>query len=297
MEKKFREIFEQRVGKINNALDKFSREKDNPQNILYKSIRYSLLAGGKRIRPVIVMSVCDMCGGDENVAVPFACAVEYMHTASLIHDDLPIMDNDELRRGRPTNHIKFGSNIALLAGDAMLADAFLIASGADYGNIDKGNIIKALSVLAECNGSDGVAGGQVVDILNENTNADLIGLYYTDLLKTSALIRCSARIGAYLAEAGEEEVNAVDRYAENLGIAFQIQDDILDVEGDEKLIGKCVGSDKKSMKSTYVSVCGLDKAKELAKEYSEKALVELGIFGEKAEFLKELTEMLLNRKN
>jgi geranylgeranyl diphosphate synthase type II len=287
-----KEELKERIKIIDEALNKFLPEQDNPQSVIYRAMRYSVFAGGKRLRPILMTEVCKMCGGDINDAMPFACAMEMIHTYSLIHDDLPAMDDDDLRRGMPTNHIKFGEATAILAGDALLNKAFEVVS--EYGK-DAPNAMRAIATLANSSGTEGMIGGQIVDMESEGKNIDIDELRYIHLLKTGAIIRSSCVIGAILANAGESEINAVDEFASNLGVAFQIRDDILDVVGDEKSLGKPIGSDEKSEKNTYVKLLGLEKSEKLVEEYSNKALDALDIFGEKAEFLKKLTNYLVNR--
>lgn len=282
----------QRIEKINAALEKYLPEKNNPQSEIYRAMRYSVFAGGKRLRPILMTESCKMCGGDINAVMPFACAMEMIHTYSLIHDDLPAMDNDDLRRGIPTNHIKFGEATAILAGDALLNRAFEVAS--EYGK-NAPNAMDALICLAKSSGTEGMIGGQVVDIASEGQDIDLDRLRYIHLLKTGAIIRSSCVIGAIVANADKAEIDAVDKFASNLGVAFQIRDDILDVTGDENTLGKPVGSDEKSEKNTYVKLLGVEKSEELVKEYSKKAADALSLFGDKADFLIRLADYLVNR--
>lgn len=278
---------------IEDALNQYLPEKNNPQSIIYDSMRYSLLAGGKRLRPVLMLETGKMCGGNLSDLIPFACAIEMIHTYSLIHDDLPAMDNDDLRRGMPTNHIKFGESIAILAGDALLNKAFEIVSATNTQNPSL--TLRAISILAKSAGTEGMIGGQVVDLESENKIIDSDLLKYLHSLKTGAIIRSSCVIGAILSGASDEQAKAADDFALNLGIAFQIQDDILDVTGSEKSLGKPIGSDKENNKNTYVTLFGLDKARTLSEKYSKKAIDALNIFGDKAAFLKDMTVYLLNR--
>lgn len=280
---------------IDASLDKYLEVRENPQKIIYEAMRYSVFAGGKRLRPALMLSVCEMCGGDINEVIPFACAMEMIHTYSLIHDDLPAMDNDDLRRGMPTNHIKFGEATAILAGDALLTKAFEIASG--YSGENTVRAMKAVNMLAASAGTDGMIGGQIVDMESENRDITLDELRYLHLNKTGAIIRSSCVIGALMAGVSDELVKAADTFAQNLGIAFQIQDDILDVVGNEEQLGKPIGSDEEEGKNTYVKLAGLEKSRELAREYSEKAKNALAPFGEKAHFLLELTDNLMKRSS
>lgn len=289
-----KEQLKQRINEIDKALEGFISKEKNPQSRIYEAASYSLFAGGKRLRPILLSECFKMCGGkDVKSVMPFACAMEMIHTYSLIHDDLPAMDNDDFRRGKPTNHKVFGEDIAILAGDALLNFAFETALSAK--DVDAQSKLSAISVMAASSGWDGMIGGQVVDLESEDKRISLDELKYIHKLKTGALISASCTMGAVLAGADEEKLFKIKEYAENLGIAFQIQDDILDVTADEKELGKPVGSDEKNGKSTYVTLCGLEKAKEYAKEYTKKALDALDSFSEN-KFLKELTEYLLVRR-
>lgn len=281
--------------KIDAALKEYVGKKDNPQSIIYDAMEYSLFAGGKRLRPTLMLETARMCGGDEQDIIPFACAMEMIHTYSLIHDDLPAMDNDDLRRGKPTNHIKFGEATAILAGDALLNKAFEIVSSHDFKNPHLA--IKALKELSKSSGTEGMIGGQIVDMESEGKKITADTLAYIHLLKTGAIIRSSCTIGAIMSGASEEEIEAVDEFASKLGTAFQIQDDILDCIGSEEELGKPIGSDKDSGKNTYVKLLGIEKSKELVREYSQYAIDALEIFGGKAEFLKNLTIYLTERKS
>lgn len=275
------------------ALKKYIKKGDAPQKKLYDAMSYSLLAGGKRLRPMIMMMTAKMLGKSPDIVLPFACAMEIIHTYSLIHDDLPAMDNDDLRRGKPTNHKVFGEAAAILAGDALLTKAFEIASGYDVQNVDKSSVLRAINVLAVSAGSEGMVGGQDIDINGDLS--DLEKLKFMHSLKTGAIIRAAGVIGAILSGASEEQIKAIDEYCYNLGIAFQIQDDILDVLGDEKSLGKPIGSDADNNKSTYVTLCGIEKSQVLQEEYIKRAKASLDIFENNEELL-ALADMLVNRK-
>jgi geranylgeranyl diphosphate synthase type II len=256
-------------------------------------MEYSLFAGGKRLRPILMLEMCRVVGGDTSEAMPFACAMEMIHTYSLIHDDLPAMDNDDLRRGIPTSHIKFGEAIAILAGDALLNCAFETASS--YNGKHPERAMRALNTLSVSSGTEGMIGGQVIDIECEGKAIELDEIRYLHLLKTGAIIRSACTIGAIMGGASEDEIKAADEFALNLGTAFQIRDDILDVIGSEAELGKPIGSDEEQNKNTYVRLLGVEKSEELVKEYSGKAIAALEIFGEKADFLRKLTEYLVGR--
>lgn len=276
------------------ALKSYLTVCDNPQRKIYEAMAYSLFAGGKRLRPVIMLMTARMCGKDPQICLPFACALEMIHTYSLIHDDLPSMDNDDLRRGKPTNHKVFGEAMAILAGDALLNKAFEVVSGYSCEQVSEKQVLKAISCLAASSGTEGMIGGQVVDI--ESRNEDMELLKYLHSLKTGALIRAAGVIGAILSGATDEELSAIDSFCLNLGIAFQIQDDILDAYGNQDELGKPIGSDAENGKSTYITLCGYDKSVELAESYTKKALDSLSIFPENGE-LTDLCKMLLSRRS
>lgn len=279
---------------VENRLQNLVPPEDNPQKTIYEAMRYSLLAGGKRLRPVIMLMTAEMLGKSAELVLPFACALEMIHTYSLIHDDLPAMDNDDLRRGKPTNHKVFGEAMAILAGDALLTKAFEVVSEYDLPDVPKTAVLRAISILAKNAGTEGMIGGQVVDI--EARDEDLELLKYLHSLKTGALIRASGVIGAVLSGADDRQIKAIDDFCYNLGIAFQIQDDILDVIGTEEALGKPIGSDAECGKSTYITLCGLEKSTALADEYTKKAIDSLGIF-EKNEKLVNLAKALTSRKS
>ena len=258
-----------------------------------RAARYSLMGGGKRIRAVLVLSVCDMLGGSMQAAQQFAAAVEMLHCYSLIHDDLPCMDNDDMRRGKPSSHIKFGEANALLAGDSLLTFAFQTAGEAK--DIPADAVAKAVSLLARAAGCAGMIAGQVQDLENENKTVSVDDLRSVDVLKTGELIRCACQLGCIAAGADDKKLEAARIYAENLGIAFQIVDDILDVTSDEATLGKPIGSDAENCKNTYVSLLGLEEAQRIAAELTDKAIDALKVFGDEAEFLISLSEKLLSR--
>lgn len=287
----FTELLNSRISMINDELKKYMANKNNAQSKIYEAMNYSLMAGGKRLRPVIMLLTAQMCGGNRDTVLPFACALEMIHTYSLIHDDLPAMDNDDLRRGKPTNHKVYGEAMAILAGDALLNLAMETALLSDA---EPAVLLKAARVLFNSSGTEGMIGGQVIDIKNAPmTEEELCNLH---LLKTGAIIRAAGVVGAVLSGASEEEQNAVDNFCVNLGMAFQIQDDILDVKGSEKDLGKPIGSDKDNNKTTYVTLFGIEKSEELVKEYTKKAKDSIEkCFGEKSKNLIDLAEYLINR--
>ena len=266
-------------------------------NFQYKAVldavRYSLLNGGKRIRPILLLEFYKLCGKNDDNAYNFAIALEMIHTYSLIHDDLPCMDDDDFRRGKESCHKKFGEAIALLAGDALLTEAFNFASQTK--GIDSELVLKSIRVLAENAGLAGMIGGQAIDITN-SADIDIQLLLKMYAMKTSALIENACVCGALLAGADDNTVISAKLYAENLGIAFQIVDDILDFEGDEKLLGKPIGSDSKNDKKTVVTLLGIDGAKKLATQYTEKAISALQQINGDKESLIAITDYLLARK-
>lgn len=285
------------VSIINNYLETSIDDCNFGEDIVHEAMRYSIGIGGKRIRPVLVLEFCRLCGGDINKALPFAAAIEMIHTYSLIHDDLPCMDDDDMRRGMPSCHKKFGEEYALLAGDGLLTRAFGIIAESDIAKESPDIAIKAVAELSALAGCNGMIGGQVVDLRNENRPCGLDVLQTMDSLKTGALIRCSALLGVLAAKGSVAQREAAVTYADNLGHAFQIVDDILDVTGDEKELGKPIGSDADSNKSTYVTILGIDKSKEYAETLTQKAISGLDIFGEDADFLRDLALSLISRKN
>ena len=257
------------------------------------AMRYSLLSGGKRIRPILLLEFYKLCGGEGLSALDFAAVVEMIHTYSLIHDDLPCMDNHDMRRGRPSCHKAFGEDTALLAGDALLTLAFSVAAGTK--GIDADRLTRAIKILSDKAGICGMIGGQVMDLKFEKTGAAPDELKEMYLKKTGCLLETAAMCGCVLAGADETVVAAASEYAKCVGLAFQIIDDILDCTADEKVFGKPVGSDEKNGKITYVTVFGLDNSKKLAAELTDKAVKILEEFDGNTETLKEFTRYLLNR--
>lgn len=266
---------------------------------VFDAMRYSLMNGGKRIRPALVLEFARINGiADLNAAMPFACAIEMIHTYSLIHDDLPCMDNDDLRRGKPSCHVAFGEDIALLAGDALLSLAFETASKADLRFISPENVIKCINELAFASGAEGMVGGQVIDLLTEGKEISENTLKEMHFGKTGRMIICAARMGCLSANADVKALEAATEYAHNIGRVFQIVDDILDITGDEKILGKPIGSDAANCKTTYATLLGVEGAFALASELTEKAKNSLRcVYGESADALCGLADMLLNRKN
>ena len=259
---------------------------------LWQSMGYSLLAGGKRVRPVMALAFCALCGGDPARALPFACAVEMVHTYSLIHDDLPCMDDDDLRRGKPTNHKVYGEAIALLAGDGLLTHAFETALSFAG---PAGDSLRAVGILARCAGARGMVGGQCVDLNSQGEDVDLALLERMDMGKTVALISAACQMGCVAAGAGEEALHKARLYAQGVGMAFQIRDDLLDVLGDAATLGKNVGMDATRDKRNYVSLLGAEKAQALVEDYTAQALQALEGFPGDTSFLRELGLSLATR--
>ena len=283
------------IAEINAALEKYMGVPNEPQKTIYEAMRYSLFAGGKRLRPVLMLETAKMLGGDADAVMPFACAMEMIHTYSLIHDDLPAMDNDDYRRGRLTCHKKYGEAIAILAGDALLNFAFETAASAfDYGE-DPGRVAKALQILAKKAGIYGMIGGQVVDVQSSGHAISKERLDFIYELKTSALLEAAMMTGAVLAGAAEKEVRTIEQVASDVGVAFQVRDDILDVTGTLESIGKPVHSDDKNEKTTYVTLKGLEQASADVEELSDRALRNLASLPYKNEFLTELIQSLVYR--
>ena len=264
---------------------------DQPQKPLYDAMQYSLLAGGKRLRPVFAFDFCRMCGADWEKAAPFACAIEMIHTYSLIHDDLPAMDNDDFRRGRPTNHKVFGEAMAILAGDALLTDAFAMASTAKLPN--PGDMATAIGILAECSGSNGMVGGQVLDIMSEERELTEQEVLDIQSRKTGGLIRAACALGVLAGGGTEEQFDAACRFAASLGLAFQIRDDMLDVIGTQEEMGKGVGTD--AAKNTFVKLFGLERCEELVNMYTESAICALSAF-ENTDYMIALAKSLTDRR-
>lgn len=282
---------------IEEELISYLPKKYKYEKNLISSMEYSLTAGGKRIRPMLAIEFAKLCGGTQEAVMPFACAVEMIHTYSLIHDDLPCMDNDDMRRGKPTNHKVYGENIALLAGDALLTLAFqTILSEKAIALNGSEKCAKAGSVLAECAGAVGMVGGQTIDLESENKQITDELLKIMDIKKTGALISAACQLGCISAGANDEQLKAAADYALNIGIAFQIVDDILDVTSDTETLGKPVGSDEQNKKSTYVSLLGIEKCREISRELTEKAVSSLSVFESDTEELKKFAFYLLNRE-
>jgi len=279
----------------------FLPEIDHKSITLYDSMKYSLSAGGKRIRPVLLLAACDFCGGSIEEAIPYACAIEYIHTYSLIHDDLPCMDNDDLRRGIPTNHKVYGDAVATLAGDGLQSAAFetmhkdMLMYFDDPAALKKR--IRACYEISKGSGCRGIVAGQIADMEAEDKNCSKELLDYIHITKTAALIIAAVRAGAQLGGADSETLEALTIYAENMGLAFQIRDDILDVTGDESALGKKTGADAENSKATYPAVVGLEESNARLNELTQTAIDALKDYYDNAELFVELAKVLEIRGN
>ena len=295
----FMEELQQKVEHINNVLEKFLPAEDGQQRIIFEAMNYSVRAGGKRLRPMLMEETYHMFGGSSAVIEPFMAAIEMIHTYSLVHDDLPAMDNDEYRRGKKTTHAVYGEAMGILAGDALLNLAYETAAKAFDMEVADTRVARAFAVLAKKAGVYGMVGGQVVDVESEKSDDCSITREKLDFiyrLKTGALIESSMMIGAILAGASSDEVSRVEQIAAKLGLAFQIQDDVLDVTSTLEVLGKPVGSDEKNNKATYVTFEGLDKAVSDVERISKEAEEQLDDLGYDDAFLKELFEYLIHRE-
>lgn len=285
------------VSLIDQALNDYLPPAGDYPSVIHEAMRYSVFTGGKRLRSALVLASARAVGGEESTVLPAACAIELLHTYTLVHDDLPAMDNDDLRRGRPTNHKVYGEGIAILAGDALLALSFKLLADLDQtGPGGARGVLQIVAELAQAAGTNGLIGGQVVDIQSAGKTIDKTTLEYIHTHKTGALYRVSVRSGAILAGANSEQLDKLTVYAENLGLAFQIVDDILDIEGDEQKLGKPVGSDMDNDKATYPALYGLTAAKEMARRSAVQAISALDLFGAEADFLRELAYFVLQRE-
>lgn len=280
---------------INKELEKYLRREDVPEKILNSSMEYSLMAGGKRIRPILVMAVYQIFKNDIDKCMAYAMAIEMVHNFSLIHDDLPGIDNDDFRHGKPTNHKQFNEATAILAGDGLLNQAYIVISE-DLKKSSNEELKNKIDVFNEFSNSvDRMIAGEYIDTEYEGKPISNEYLEYIHKNKTGALLRLCVRMGATLANSTEEDLKRLTSYAEKIGLAFQIKDDILSEEGDEKVLGKPVGNDKKLEKCTYVSKYGLEESKEILEKITKEAINEISIYGEKAEFLKQLALYIKDR--
>ena len=280
---------------VEQALDE-SLKIDKPEKI-YEAMRYSLLAGGKRLRPILCLATCELISGDKTIAIPTACALEMIHTMSLIHDDLPAMDNDDYRRGKLTNHKVYGEDIAILAGDGLLSYAFeYVANHTE--NVPADRVVKVLAILGKAVGAKGLVGGQVMDLDSEG-KPDITAetLTFIHRHKTGALLEACVSSGAILAGAEEADLNRLSIYAQNIGLAFQIIDDILDVTATTEELGKTAGKDITAEKATYPKLWGIETSQAKAEELVNQAIHQLEVYGEKAQPLQAIAKFIVKRKN
>ncbi|MBN1381106.1 MAG: polyprenyl synthetase family protein [Deltaproteobacteria bacterium] len=283
---------------VDQALEAYLPAENVYPSALIQAVRYSLFAGGKRIRPVLCLAAAETVGGDIKTTLPVACALEMIHTYSLIHDDLPAMDNDDVRRGKPTNHKVFGEAVAILAGDALLTEAFHLMARTDLmPEIDPAKLLVVVRDIAQAAGYDGMVGGQTVDILSEGRQGDPDTLNYIHYHKTAALIAVSLKSGALLAGANTVEVNALEAYGHHIGLAFQIADDLLNVEGNKELLGKNTGSDRERGKLAYPALVGVEVSRQKAFELTQAAIEDVALFEERALPLRWIAEYVVERSS
>ena len=289
----------ERRGWVNEALERCLPPEDQAPSVLHRAMRYSTLCGGKRLRPLLVLAGAEVVGGDPRAAMPLACAVECIHTFSLIHDDLPALDNDDLRRGVPTSHKVFGEPVAILAGDALLAYAFeLIATCASEPGVAPGSALNAITWIARASGTEGMVGGQVDDLASEGrTDVSLAEIESIHVRKTGALLSASLLAGASLFSPPDAVMRSLKAYGHNLGLAFQITDDLLDIQGDEAALGKPVGSDERNDKATYPKLLGLEQSEWLARQTTLAAVDALAEFGPEADPLRALAGYMVERQS
>ncbi|XTR37327.1 polyprenyl synthetase family protein [Paraclostridium tenue] len=292
----FKDELKSRVNNVEILLNEYMPKEEGYQKTIFEAMNYSLSAGGKRLRPILTLEACKLVGGNEKDAIPFAAAIEMIHTYSLIHDDLPALDNDDLRRGRKTNHKVYGEAMAILAGDGLLNYAYEIMLRESIGKDDSNKYLKAINEIAKASGIYGMIGGQVVDIESEGKSISMDKLDFIHMNKTAAIIIGCMRAGAIIGGASEIQLENITKYAKNIGLSFQIVDDILDVVGDEAKLGKKVGSDIDNEKSTYPSLIGLDKSKEIAKNLIEEAKLSISNIDKDSEFLNSLADYIVDRE-
>jgi geranylgeranyl diphosphate synthase type II len=282
---------------VEEALGDIFPAPEGPAADIVSAMGYSLFAGGKRLRPILCIAGAEATGGEAKDVLPVACGIELIHTYSLIHDDLPVMDDDDMRRGKPTNHKVFGEALALLAGDGLLTKAFHVMAGPDSVNrVRPDALLAAIGLIAQAAGYEGMVGGQVVDIQSEGKAVDPSLVEFIHTRKTAALISASVVSGAILAGAAEDQVKALASYGQNIGLAFQVSDDILDIEGDSRELGKNVGSDTRQEKITYPAVVGLKRSKEMQKELVDRAIESLAPFDQRAEPLRHIAKYIIARR-
>jgi geranylgeranyl diphosphate synthase type II len=295
--KNLSDYLEEKKAIVDKALEAYFPDTKGPACELIRAMKYSLLAGGKRLRPILCMAGAEAVGGEALEVIPIACALELIHTYSLIHDDLPVMDDDDLRRGRPTNHKVFGEAVALLAGDALLTEAFHVMTAHEL--IERTSppiILKVINLIAWASGYQGMVGGQVVDILSEGKTVTFPMVEFIHSHKTGKLITASVSSGALLGGGNEVQLESIASYGEKIGLAFQIADDILNIEGNAPTMGKHSGSDSQKGKITYPAVVGLNKSKEIQDELVESAIESLRSFDYRADPLRQIAQYIIERK-
>ncbi|MBN9646505.1 polyprenyl synthetase family protein [Terrisporobacter glycolicus] len=291
----FKDVLKGKINYIETLLNEYMPKEEGYQQTVIQAMNYSLKAGGKRLRPILTLESCKIVGGKEEDAIPFAVAIEMIHTYSLIHDDLPALDNDDLRRGKPTNHKVFGEAMATLAGDALLNYAFEIMLSSSIDKKDSNKYLKAINEVAKHAGIYGMIGGQVVDVESENKTIDKDKLDFIHLNKTAAMIIGCMRAGAIIGGASEEELEKVTKYGKNIGLSFQIVDDILDITGDEAKLGKPIGSDIENSKSTYPSLLGLEKSRQIARQLIDEGKSSIDDLSSEIDFLNQLGDYIISR--
>lgn len=293
----FKSVLKHKKTYVESKLQSYIPDMNAYQKTLFEAMKYSLDAGGKRLRPILLMESAALFNSDIEDTIPYACAMEMIHTYSLIHDDLPAMDDDDLRRGKPTNHKVFGEGIAVLAGDGLLNYSFeIMLNHALKNEKNSYKYVKAMNEIAKAAGVKGMIAGQVVDLESENKKIDKDTLDFIHMNKTSAMIIGSMRAGAIIGGANDSELENITNYAKNIGLAFQVVDDILDIVGDEKKLGKDIGSDLENNKSTYPSLFGIDKSRDIAKNLINDAKKYISEFDEKNEFLNCLADYIIDRE-
>lgn len=293
----FDKILSEKKRRVEEHLYTYFSDHSGLQQTVYQAADYSLKAGGKRLRPVLLLEACQLFGGEEQDAMAFACAMEMIHTYSLIHDDLPAMDDDDFRRGKPTNHVVYGEGIAILAGDGLLNHAYevMIRETLQAG-AQKDRYLEAMQEIAVAAGIHGMIAGQVVDLESENKNVPLETVDFIHTHKTGAMITAALTAGAIIGGAAAADLDKIRHYGRNIGMAFQIIDDILDITGDQEKLGKDIGSDVEKQKSTYPSILGLEKSRSIAQELLRESKEILADYGDKGAFLKALSDFLANRE-
>ncbi|MGI6453356.1 MAG: polyprenyl synthetase family protein [Syntrophomonadaceae bacterium] len=295
----FSQDLRQRKEYVDSCLKKFMAQEETFPPAIHKAMYYSVFNGGKRLRPILVLEGAALAGGKKERAVPIACAIEMIHSYSLVHDDLPAMDDDDFRRGKPTCHKVFGEALAILAGDALLTAAFGLMAGVSSTDdqVPAVRVLKVIEEIAAAAGSQGMIGGQVLDLEHEGRDTGIDTLRKIHCLKTGELFRTSIRAGAIIGGMEADGIRALDNYAANFGLAFQISDDILDVNGNEEIIGKPVGSDQRNQKTTFPSLLGMEKSQQILQESVNDCIDSLKGFGPEANFLRNLAYYLLHRDN